>query len=528
MAAVRRYAMLKAPSLAPSNNAAWARILERIFRREDDAEVLGGALNLLSQVRFAEQPDHALALSSAIARRLLAHGAVGGAARDRTEDRVRMAQAIASLRARTEEFRTLLDHSAELETPVLAELVRALGRIDGASTMEILGYFRQGDDGSDRGREIRIAAVDALGRPGLGAAGQDGDRAGAALREMLGGEGDLGIGRVDDPRVRLNALRSLGNHPGEATADLLRRLALGSDEAEAKVAIVVLRKIAVSGANAVGALAEIVIDETAATPRRIEALQALAGMKGAAQEDAVVRARGTARRVLESKADVEVRKEAARTAAALADPTALDAVAGFWLEAPADEDRRIAFRDLIDAVASTGEGQDVAIARTLDGLRGKAPKAGLEALTRSLLERHPRNPFRRVMCLILLDRAQEEGTPPDAARAALEEADLLLQAILGPEPQDDEYGALGLRVRVKALLGDLAKDAAAKKTHWLEAVRLAARSTDPEVATEGRAVAEHFDDPKLSKALTPDERRRLGEDRAALEKVLVGRTPPDR
>ncbi|MFV1959688.1 MAG: hypothetical protein ACC662_09795, partial [Planctomycetota bacterium] len=227
------------------------------------------------------------------------------------------------------------------------------------------------------------------------------------------------------------------------------------------------------------------------------------------------------RDVLESAAPPEVRMQAARTAAGLADVEALSSVAALWLEDPSRRLDEGVLWDLTDAVAAAGEVHDDALVEVLRALAAKAPWAGVDALARRLVEAHPRDALRVARAGLLLDQADAtSATDPAAARSALEQADALLLAVLGPQPGDDGTGALALRGRALAARGRLASDDAARKGRYLEAVHLAARSRRREIATRGREIANLLAADPLAGLLTPEEGKQLAADQAAIGVVL--------
>jgi len=522
MPQVRRYAVQKALQMEPTADATWTALLVRVLRGEEDADVLRGALDILEAIDFAEKPQEAGRISAALATRLGERGPTGLRAHDATADRVRMARALGALGVPSAELDELLGRTRDLEDEVAAEVIRALGGVKGMHAEQILAHFRAHGEATRRDRGIRIAAVDALGRPGVRASDGDPDVAAAALREILTGEGTLNLGRAKDTEIRQHAIRSLGSYPGEATSKVLQAEAVAGDDAEAGVAIVVLRKAASTDASAVAALREIATKDTAAPSRRVAALQALLSLaKGKVDEGLRTVARQAARDVLGSGAPPEVRMQAARTAAGLADAEALPRVVALWLEDPSRRLDEGVLWDLIEGVAAAGKVHDAALVQTLETLAAKAPWAGVDALVRRLVEAQPRGTLRVARAGLLLDHAGAIAkADPEAARSSLEEADALLSAVLGPQPTEDATGALALRVRALAALGRLAGDDAARKGRYLAAVHLAARSRRREVATQGREIATLLAAQPLAGLLTPEEAKQLAADQAAIGVVL--------
>ena len=363
-AAIRRYAVQKAATMAPEPTPAWGALLRLSLAREADPEVLGGALALLERAGFAQVAGEASALAGTLAQRLTQRGPESLLGSDGLENRVRMVRLLGSLKVRPPEVEALVGRSRALEGDVLAELLRALGGMDGTRAEEILEQYRRHALANPKDQAIRVAAADALGRPGI--RGEKGDpvTAAAALREILTGVGSLDLGRSEVSEVRQHAIRSLGGYGGEESAEVLRALALGEDSAEARVAIVVLRKTAALDPHAVAALADVARGDDLPPDRRIAAVQAL-GDLGGAPEAQVLPACEAVRVVLDSAAPAEVRSAAASAAAGLADPAALAPVLAFWRETR-DEARTTALRVLLAAVVAEGPENDAGVAAVIE------------------------------------------------------------------------------------------------------------------------------------------------------------------
>ncbi|MFV1958595.1 MAG: hypothetical protein ACC662_04185, partial [Planctomycetota bacterium] len=287
MPQVRRYAVQKALQMEPTADGTWTALLVRVLQGEDDADVLRGALDILEAIDLGEKPQEASQVSAALATRLAERGPMGLSVHDDVADRVRMARALGALGVPSAELDELLGRTRDLEDEVAAEVIRALGGVRGMRAEQILAHYRAHAKPTPRDRGIRMAAVDALGRPGVRAADGDPDVAGAALREILTGEGTLGLGRAAETEIRQHAIRSLGSYPGGATSKVLQAEAVAEDDAEGGVAIVVLRKAASADASAVAALREIATWDGAAPGRRIAALQALLSLADQGGQDAL-------------------------------------------------------------------------------------------------------------------------------------------------------------------------------------------------------------------------------------------------
>ncbi len=524
MRELRRYAVQKVAALSPRADPAWTRILALILRGEDDAQTLKRALDILDGVAFAEVPDEARKLSSAIARRLLERGPDGLRERDAIDDRVKMAKDLGVLRQRTPEIDQILAQSGSMSQPVLVEVVRSLGSLAGANAKELGSIYAEAKGGDDRAQAVRAAVMDALGRPGLRTSPDETVAAAALLREVLTGEGAEGVGRAASTTVRKAALRSLGSYPGAQTAEVLRRYALGDDADEAKVAIVVLGKAAFQDDAAVGALADIARSDTTPVDRRTQALQSLAALGHGAPAGRLSVAHDVVTALLASKtAQPEVRFEAAKTAASLGDAAALGDVADFWLEDPSRPVGTGALADLIEDAARADDTHDDQIAEVLlDKVLKKAPWSGVDELSARLVQQHARNGLRLARAKLLFERATTADLSSAEAQASLEPADQLLVAVLGADPKDDATGALPLRVKVQIALGSLAPDDATRKGHLLLAVQLAAKSGQAETAKLGRGAADTLAQPPLLALLTPEEKSRLDQDHAAIDRVLKG------
>ena len=245
---LREYAIQKAAQMGPAPTGVWSRVLRVSLAAETDPTVLREGLTILERTGFAKEPVEAARIAAALAQRLQRYGPDAADGQDALADRVRMAKLVGSLRSRPHELDLLLATGERLETEVISQLVRALGGIRGIPAEDVLAFYRLSSTDPQRDRAIRIAVVDALGRPGLSAEGADGaaEAAAAALRELLTGEGGARLGRATDGDVRQHAIRSLGSHGSPETAAVLGALVLADDEKEAEVAVVVLRKTATS------------------------------------------------------------------------------------------------------------------------------------------------------------------------------------------------------------------------------------------------------------------------------------------
>lgn len=532
---LRRYAIQKAAQMKPEPGAVWGRVLRIPLAGETDTTVLQEALTILERTGFANEPEEAARLSAELARRLERRGPDAAEGRDPLADRVRMAKLVGSLKTRPPELDALLAAGERLETEVVGQLVRALGGILGTPAKDILAFYRVTSDDPARDRSIRIAVVDALGRPGLSAEGSDAAAAAAALREILSGDGAENLGRATDRDVRQHAIRSLGSHASPETAGVLGSVVLGADAKEAGVAVVVLRKAATSNPHAARALAEAAGARDLAPERRIQALEALAELGGAEAESLEIAAEAS-RGVLASEEEAapdEVRLEAAATCATLADPLALDVVFDWWAKAP-DADRASALRTLLLGVAkSTEEGaHDARLRATLLAVGQSGAWDQADAWSQELLADAPRAPIGLARAQILLERGLLDGEV-SARRAWLAESAALLEGLLAGEdaPADTAH----LLVRVLAAAGELAPTDEERKALYLRAVTTAVAGSDVKngVAEDGVAkdravalaqlgleVADRLQQEPLSALLTEAEVETLTEARRTLQARL--------
>ena len=517
MPQVRRYAIQKAGQMAPKVDRVWTDLLVRVIRAEEDAEVLRGALGLVEGNRFGEALELAAPLASALALRLQARGPGSTREPDALADRVRMARALGGLRVLTPELETLLEATDGLETDVAASLIRALGGIAAVQLDAVLVHYRRHARATARDEAVRVAVVDALGRPGVRATDADAVAASAALREILTGEGDGGFGRSASAEVRQHAIRSLGSFPGAETAAVLRDVALGEDAQEASVAGVVLRKAATKDEHAVQALIEIA---RAATPpeRRIEALQALGALGKNPDLPTLPLARAAARELLQTATPPEVRLEAGAACAALLDAEALLPLAAFWTEDVTRVARLGVFLDLAQALAGTGEAHDAAIVEAFESLAATAPWKAVDDSIASLSEQFPRTSLRSLRARLLLDQALASDTPTDEARGQLAVADALLEGALAGAASEEAL--LQLRIRVQARWGEIAPDAGERKAHFLQAVSLAAGSTTKATAGLVREILVALEGNDLAVLLSEKEKVALAESRALIEALL--------
>lgn len=517
---VRRYAIEKAGQMSPAADAVWGQLLRNVLSRESDPGVLHGTLTLLERTGFAGVPEVAPRLTAALALRLRRGGGDIASGRDALEDRVRMARLIGTLRVRPPEFDALLAAEAELESEVLAELVRALGGVSGVKTDELLALYLRHGEAVEKSRSVRTAVVDALGRAGIRADEAEGAAAADALAELLTGQGGAGLGRSEDSDIRQHAVRSLGSHAGPATTELLRLLATAEDEAEARVSIVVLRKIAARDGDAVRALGE-VAGASGLTPERrtlaLEALTAL-GAKGAADLPA---AQDAARAVLTSDAPDELRLIAARAVAALGDGRGLEPLLSFWEAAP-DPERRAALDALLAALVAAGDPDDAAVGRALWRIGEQDGWDAAAALSRTLVEAHPRAGLTFARAKILHERAGVPDRSLEDRRKDVAEAELLIDTLLGPAPEADPWSAQPLRVHVLRRAGELAEDDAERRDRYLEAVHNATLAGGEDMATLGLSLVDLLNTPPLQALLTPEQVGRLNADRAVLESRLGG------
>ncbi len=519
-AEVRRYAIEKAGQMSPAADAVWGQLLRDVLAGEADKGVLRDTLTLLERTGFSGVPEVAPRLAAALALRLKRGGPDTTPARDALDDRVRMAQLIGTLRVRPTEFDALLTAEAELEAEVLAELVRALGGVPGVKTDELLAlYLRHGEAG-EKSRSVRIAVVDALGRAGIRADQAEGAAAADALSELLTGDGAAGLGRSDNSDIRQHAVRSLGSHSGPATTELLRVLATGDDEPEARVAIVVLRKIAARDGDAVRALGEVARTAGLAPERRTLALEALAALGSAGAAD-LPAAQEAARTVLASEAPDTLRLVAARAVAALSDGSALEPLLAFWEAAP-DVERRKVLDTLITALAAAGPQHDAALGRAVWRIGGQDGWDAAAALSRSLLEAAPRAGLSFARAKVLFERAGLTDRGADLRRQDLAEAEELVDALLGPAPESDPWSALPLRVHILRRAGELAKTDGERRDRYLEAVHQATLTAGEDMATLGLSLVELLMAPPLAALLTPEQSTQLDADRSTLAARLGG------
>ncbi len=518
---VRRYAIQKAMQMGPKVDRVWTDLLVGVINREEDADVLRGALGLVEGNRFGEAPELAAPLSAALVRRLAERGPGSVRAQDALADRVRMARAVGALRVLTPELESLLGTTGGLETDVLASLIRALGGITSIRLDSVLEHFRRHGAATGRDEAVRVAVVDALGRPGVRATESDASDAAAALREILTGEGEGGLGKATSAEVRQHAIRSLGSFPGSETAAVLGSVALGEDAQEASVAGVVLRKAALKDEHAVEALITIA-NATTDAGRRIEALQSLAALGKNPELPTLPRARAAVREILATNAPPEVRLEAAAAAGALVDATAIDAVAAFWAEDPARVARLAAFFRLVEAVAALSEDHDPAIAAAFESLADDVPWKAVDDSVASLIQLFPRVSFQHLRARLLHAWATAEGAAPDVARSQLSTADAVLESVLDADAGPMREALIRLRIQVLTVWGGLAEDGEERKTRYLEAVSLAAESRDRETVGLARDLLDALEGADLAALLSDDEKTLLEEDRKAIEAVLQG------
>jgi hypothetical protein len=516
---LRLYAVQQAAKMNPQPNEVWARLLCTPFTWEDDLRVFRGLLDLIEQMTFTTDPAALVAadsLGDCVVKRL--------EVRDPVADRVRLASILGRIKIRQKAIEALTNIVGENEVLVRAALIRALGAVENASAEDVLTPYRDHAGDDEAKVLVRVAVAEALGGPGMVA--HAGPAAAAALREILDGQGDAGLGRDGDARVRLQAIRSLRNHPGEETSRVLGAIALATDDQEADAAFLVLgahvlRTKQDEHGPAVLALAAVVRERQAPMERRRRALKELAALDVEVAAAVRTHVMEAAREVLGATEDpLDLRLQAADTAAALADGLALAPLVAFWREEPG-EHRAAKLEALLVAVAAAGGAHDEGIADTLLAVAATGRWDWSIERAGTLVESYPRVGVQVAWARLLHARGGVEERSLDERRADLEAAHGRLDAVLAAAAPEEAEKARRLHVLVLRDLGALyAPDDPAslekRKEAFLEAVRIASESTDPQTAQLALPLIDDLN----GRELTPAETASLNAARQKIEDLL--------
>lgn len=499
---IRRYALRQTGTMNPKVDTVWRDLFCWVLQQERDAENLRVALRTLEQVDFGTDSEMAAKLARCVMVRLRGLS-------DPLEDLTRLAKVLGALRDR-EQVLYALEVATSPSTPVVlvAELIRALGGVRGARVADVLPYYAGHDATTDRGRAIRTAAVDALGRSGI-ASSDDAPAAAKALRDIVSG-GENGVQQASNADVRLSAIRSLKSYPGPDSAEVLKAVATDTNDAEAQAAIVVLKTGVSRDISAIHALGAIAANRDVAADRRLQALDAFRSLNESGPEGGLRAARDATRIVLAATdSPVEVRLQAADAAATLADPVALDPMLAFWVEAPEAVRRGEILQALLLGVAKAGPTHDARIAAAFDRIAEAGQWDLATAAATACTTAYPRMPLLVARAGLLYRHALVEDRTAEDRQADLVAADRMLASMLGDNPGPELEAAIRLRVDVLAELGRLAADPAGRKVHYLVAVELAARSADRGTAARGRDIGAQLSSEPLGPLLTEEEATRL-------------------
>ncbi|MFM8979993.1 MAG: hypothetical protein ACKOSS_05975 [Planctomycetia bacterium] len=529
-------ALERAARLQPVPTPAWEAFYAAVLARTPEGSVVEAALDQLGERGFGGSPAACCRLvADALQRRL-----VDAAFRDGPALRQRLVTLLGDLGA-TEQVRRQV--VAVLERGTLAaedvdevvELVRAVGRSPG---LEVKAWLKPFYDltqlalpeGVQARERLRTAVAGALGREGVRAS--DPQAAIEALDGIL--EGGALWERATQPRVRMQAFRSLAAYPEDGVVRGLLRTALapGVDgDTEALLAIESLGQMLLSGeegarrgAAALAALLEQSAAQRDGALRRVEALKRLRGLVAAPAlgEGLLEAVRAAVRAGLEPGGDAALRIEAGRTAVALADAEALPRLVAWWGERgqPAAQDL---LPGLLEAVVRTGPAGDARVAEALASVAalpgGADPAVAWAARAAGSAARGPRPVLVRAQARSLVARAAARAGEPGGRDAALQDlaaARTLLASVLG-----GPYGPAEVEAARRELLGTLEAQAGTlgegplAADRLLEGVLLAARATDRLAWQQGDRMGRRL----LS---SPGLRQHLGPEREADLARLLG------
>lgn len=493
-------ALERAARLQPVPTPAWEAFYAAVLARTPEGAVVEAALDQLAERGFGGRPgDCCRLVAEALQRRL-----VEPALQDAPALRRRLVTLLGDLGA-TEQVRkqvvAVLERGtlAEEDVDEVVELVRAAGRSPG---LEVKAWLKPFYDltqlvlpeGVQARERLRTAVAGALGREGVRASDPQG--AVAALEGIL--EGGALWERATQPRVRMQAFRSLAAYPQDSVVRGLLRTALapGAEaETEALLAIEALGQMLLSGEEGArrGAAALASVLEQAAARRdgalrRVEALKRLRGLVAAPPalgEDLREAVRAAVRGALQPGEDLAVRVEAGRTAVALADADALAPLGAWWAQArePAVQDL---LQALLESVVRAGPAGDARVAEALAGVcavPGGAPWAVQWAgLAAGAASREARPALQRAQARCLVAQAAQRGEDAGAREAAVQDlsaaAAVLKAVVAGPHEAGELDAARRELVGTLEALARALGEGPLAADRLLEAVLVAVRSTD--------------------------------------------------
>jgi hypothetical protein len=516
---LRLEAIKRAARLKPEANDDWVALFRLVFLEGTDEQVGREAIKILDGADFGRNPKAADPVAAAVAERLARRNGDG------VEYRRDLARVLGDLGNRAHLARALgqaADAGTEVELDVFTELIRSAGKVERAKAEDVLLFYPRDLSDPARVTAIREAVVEALGRSGVRTS--DGAAAAKALREILRGDGEFP--RAQSASVRRLAIDKLEAYPGPETSDLLGELAEGPDEEEAASAIQVLSQILLRypedrhAPRALAALAHQALAES----RRVLALRQLGGLPPAAPADVRAEVLEVLHGILTPEAPPALRLAAARTAAALGDGSALDAILAAWKSEPASEDWMRVLQDAVSNTVGRGPADDEAVARTLALIAREPQGLGLALdVARSVTALAPSRPvLQAALAALLAERARANPADPQSASDLKEADDILERAVPALPAGKDQEAARGLWVRVLGALAAAAGDTEEAKAKLLDAVRAAAASQDRAVAQQGLDLSRRLETEPLRKLLTAAEQAELdvalGRIRAALQR----------